>query len=476
MSEKITTTIFRYAMLQSEVDIAADKVTCRHYRRYLFRDWFSALAGSMNSVQRDASLPHNAEEFLSDLTRSLQELGAYLNTSLSDTEWEKVEQDTKQSLQGYARDVFAITDKLQPVIDTYIALLMKRFVYRFPEALCGDFLPVESVEKEKPNTDYFVMIKPPRDASVEQFIRWETLRRTIECNGGRTIVDETNYQEGINKLQRSYIFGRDLMVHSEGILYLPDNNLISIARNEIISVDRQQVDVMKTMVATGLIRTLHMLPDGDLSTEELQEHRKIQAEKWRQRIPDLSGQIFMGGNVVFDRANRKVYVGHSVHPAASDEEIIGEIEKSNAERMRWVEQLNYQVIDIPVPYTLKDAYHLDTFWGVLPKGEIIFNPHHLPPKFLERCRQCLSGASKIIEVSEADKDLLLTNIVIINDQKIIFAGNSETMKRHIEELGYEAIMPTSVGVNLDWNEKAAGPRCMTLGALRREQFLAATRR
>ncbi|MCB1651139.1 MAG: hypothetical protein KDI46_03715 [Alphaproteobacteria bacterium] len=88
-------------------------------------------------------------------------------------------------------------------------------------------------------------------------------------------------------------------------------------------------------------------------------------------------------------------------------------------------------------------FHLDTTFGVLPRGEVICYPGGMTENSLALMRQKafadygLNEKDYLIEIDRADADKFACNFVAVNDTDIVTSAISDELKEKIEGKGYK---------------------------------------
>lgn len=485
-----------YMNTQSPIDLGAEAITRNYAPQTSFHDWMRKFGQTMTPEELMEYFPLSPEEFAKDIYNSAIQASQTMGDHLTRAHYDELLADTVGALAGSTTFEQCVRN-IQPVIDKTAHMLFDPYRFEFPEKLKGEFKPVVHVSNEKPGTEFFVMTRPPDAEHIYTLAQWETLRRTIEYHGGRTIVNDENYRTNSPHHEGAYIYSRDSMVTHNGKIYMPDpEGLVAhlppeqaewyMAGNHRIQMYHRE-QMLRTMIETGLINSGYTPPTGhpfdpntlsglEFTPEEYARQRVSSLAAWEKRLQHLTFSEFEGGNVVFDHKRKRVYAGVPTPDDLTIKEIAAHMAEDHANYQAWLGQLGYEAVGIPVPMESgRNAYHLDTFLAALPKGDMIFNSNWLPPAFNQYCELMFQRLGirneEFIVIPQSAKDQLLTNVVPIGENKIILTTDNAGMGRVLQRRGYEAVMPSSMGLEgIDWNQNSAGPRCLTLGALRAEDL------
>lgn len=335
---------------------------------------------------------------------------------------------------------------------------------KFPENLRGDYPAIEHVQESDLGKDCFLTVRL-RTGVQDQFLlsayKVESLRRTLEIHGARTVIVEADF-DPVTRV--SDLFSRDPIVANEGKYFLPSPRgmdkygVFPDINGAADMIEQQQARIMARLIETGVLRT-----GGTRDTDA-----KIHGLKWKDRVKQLTPSILEGGNLVADPVRKCLFVGYSVN-VDDPKSLEGTAMLHHFTGTPLSQKSGYSAFAIPVQLD-SPFYHIDTFLAVLPKGEIVLNPHGLSPICLNATREALNEASAIkpldvIEIRKDEQHLLLSNLVAVTPDKLVLTSNSATFENELRQRGYTPVTPASMGLDCDWNINNAGARCLTFGPL-----------
>ncbi len=340
-------------------------------------------------------------------------------------------------------------DKLDPIVSDICCDFYQGVKFCFPEKLRGEFLPLSHVSQAPEGAEVVLMIYD-KTSHPSNLYRQETLRRTLELHGVRTIIEYTSLAEVADRKQAKHdIFARDPII-TDGRMFYPthdhtmynkgifkDEESITIAEAREI----QQGRIFARLLETGVLRSKKQLSHSELPVSYLD-----------------------GGNVIFDDHNNRMFVGIPVD-ITNDSESLDADQIHDILKQTLGSAAKRELVSFPVDRTNDAAYHLDLFLAVLPNGEVVFNPHNLRDDIKQKVSENLNALEPypdIIEIAANERDLFPTNLLAIGKNKLVLTMNALQFEKALAQKGYEAITPASVGVT-DWRFNDAGVRCATLG-------------
>jgi len=105
------------------------------------------------------------------------------------------------------------------------------------------------------------------------------------------------------------------------------------------------------------------------------------------------------------------------------------------------------------------AFHIDTNLGILGEKHLVYLPELVPSEIVDSLKQ--RGYS-FVEADPDEYDTCCTNVLAINDRKIIAPAENVITNRRIKNSGVEVI-EVALGEIL---EQGGGPHCLTLPLVR----------
>jgi N-dimethylarginine dimethylaminohydrolase len=238
---------------------------------------------------------------------------------------------------------------------------------------------------------------------------WEGLIRAVERAGGTAEIMPESFENG------SYLetWTRDTAFVLNGVAYMADPDLV---------------------------------PE-DIRADQMQMEPHLRAQGYQ--VVYVQGAYFEGGDILPDPVSHRIFMGADADNQASVAKLQETISRTQQE--------NWTVTPVPTEGRDGNFYHLDTFMGILPNGEIMLHAEGALDQG-DSIRAAIDPA-RIIPVTEEQALALGTNFAVVNDS-VILTNDDLEIRKTLQEQGYNVIMPADVGA-ASFQVGRGGAHCLT---------------
>jgi N-dimethylarginine dimethylaminohydrolase len=257
-----------------------------------------------------------------------------------------------------------------------------------------------------------IIMTSPRGITLpdsREMRNWEGLTRAVEQAGGTVERMPESFDSG------SYLetWTRDTAFILNGVAYMPDPEIVA----------------------------------EDVRLDQIQLEPVLKAQGYE--VVYVQGAYFEGGDILVDPQGQKIFMGTDTDNAASPALLEKAINETQAQ--------DWSMVPVPTEGTDGSFYHLDTFMGILPNGEVmLYGEGALDDGASIRAA---IDPERIIPVTEEQALALGTNFAEVNDT-VILTNDDLEIRSALQERGYEVIMPADVGAD-SFQVGRGGAHCLT---------------
>lgn len=350
----------------------------------------------------------------------------------------------------------------------------------------------------KARADTSIVMRPPSPLSeadtnysafIDKWMKWETLRRTMESIGAHVVISDAN---NLLPNEDRAIFTRDsLYIDPEGRVHLQDmkRELHPIHADPAITqqfTEKEQPNAIAALIESHALRSgndYSNLQDKTLTPEQQKSLIASYNNKWREKIKSVKDCFIEGGNLVYDPIGKQLFCGYYVENGDEN----GPNHQSKISMQQLEKSTGLKIVPIPViqpideqGYGIKhDFYHLDTFLAILPRGEVVVHTGAAGPQHEETIKQqilqAVGESRPIMYLDQEQAAQMPTNITGVGNTTIL-TKECEPVRDQLSAWGYDVISPKTAGLeDIDWKIRNGGARCLTSFPVHTGKTTAATK-